>query len=91
MKYILMTVAIIIGLALLGMASTGQIAPMGMHKNMMSFTVEYEDVANGVRLTLTPKDPARLETFRAEVRRHVEHMQEGECPMMGEGMHRMMQ
>ena len=92
MKKILLTIALAIGLTLLGIAAmeaqTGP--PMGMHKGMTPFTVQYEDVTNGVRVTLTPKDPAQLEAFRAEVRQHVEHIQKGECPMMGEGMHRMM-
>lgn len=40
-----------------------------------------EDVESGVRLTLTPKDPADAGALRAHVRMHVEHMKSGGCPM----------
>jgi hypothetical protein len=49
---------------------------------MIPFSAAYEEVANGARLTLTPKDPARLEEFRAKVRQHVEMMTKGDCSMM---------
>jgi hypothetical protein len=43
---------------------------------------KYEAIENGARLTLTPKDPAKLAQFRDRVRAHVEGMKKGECPMM---------
>jgi hypothetical protein len=57
---------------------------------MLPFTVKYEEVPNGARLTLAPKDPARLEEFRAQVRQHAERMKNGECSMMPGMMNRMM-
>src|ERR1051326_8500655 len=36
----------------------------GMHGNMMPFSVTYEEIPNGGRLTLTPKGSANLEEFR---------------------------
>jgi hypothetical protein len=63
----------------------------GMHGQMMSFSVKYEEVPNGARLTLTPKDATQLQEFRAKVRQHVEHMAKGDCSMMqGMMMHGMM-
>jgi hypothetical protein len=56
--------------------------PSGMHGNMMPFTVKYEDIPNGSRLTLTPKDLTQLVAFRAEVRAHAQQMKEGNCSMM---------
>ena len=53
-----------------------------MHGHMMSFSVKYEEVPNGARLTLTPKDVTQLQEFRAKVRQHVEQMAKGECSMM---------
>ena len=53
-----------------------------MHGQMMSFSAKYEEVSNGARLTLTPKDPAQLKEFRAKVRQHVEQMAKGDCSMM---------
>jgi hypothetical protein len=46
----------------------------GMHGQMTPFSVKYEEVPNGARLTLTPKDLTKLEEFRAKVRQHVEEM-----------------
>ena len=57
-------------------------ASSDMHGGMMAFSVKYEEVPNGARLTLTPKDPAQLEEFRANVRQHAEQMKKGECSMM---------
>jgi hypothetical protein len=45
-------------------------------------TLKYEAIENGARLTLTPKDPAKLAEFQAEVGAHVEMMKKGTCPMM---------
>ena len=61
-----------------------------MHGEMMPFDVKYEEISEGARLTLTPKDTARLEEFRAKVRQHVEQMKKGECSMMQEMMQGMM-
>jgi hypothetical protein len=60
-----------------GDSSTGN-----MHGPMMSFSVKYEEVPNGARLTLTPKDLTQLEEFRTKVRQHVEQMKKGDCSMM---------
>jgi hypothetical protein len=54
----------------------------GMHGQMMSFSVKYEDVTNGALLVLTPKDLTQLEEFRPKVRHHVEQMKKGDCSMM---------
>jgi hypothetical protein len=59
----------------------------GMHGNMMPFSVKYEEIPNGARLTFTPKDPAKLEEFRNIVRHHAEHMNKHDCSMM-QGMMR---
>lgn len=48
--------------------------------------VKYEALPNGARLTLTPKDPAKLAEFRAQVRAHVEQMKKGNCSMMEQMM-----
>ena len=61
-----------------------------MHGNMIPFSVPYEEVTNGARLTLTPKDAARLEEFRTKVRQHAEMMTKGDCSMMQGMMQGMM-
>ena len=61
-----------------------------MHGQMMAGTVKYEPIEKGARLTLTPKDPAKLTEFRKEVRAHVEHMQKGDCSMMHDMMQGLM-
>jgi hypothetical protein len=61
-----------------------------MQGQMMPGTVKYEPIPEGARLTLTPKDPARLAEFRTQVRAHVEKMQKGECSMMQDMMQGMM-
>ena len=48
----------------------------------MTFSVKYEEVPNGARLTMTPKDQSQLKEFRAKVRQHVEQMSKGDCSMM---------
>jgi hypothetical protein len=58
---------------------------------MMPATVRYEQIPNGARLLLTPKDPATLIAFRTQVRAHVERMQKGDCSMMQDMMQGMMQ
>jgi hypothetical protein len=45
-----------------------------------------EDVEGGARVSVTPNDAADLERLRSTVRTHAEHMQGGNCGMMGEGM-----
>ena len=60
------------------------------HGQMMPFDVKYEDVSDGASVTLTPKDPARLEEFRAKVRQHAEQMKKGDCSMMQGMMQGMM-
>jgi hypothetical protein len=57
-----------------------------MQSQMMAATVNYESIENGARLTLIPKDPAKLAEFRTKVRAHVDRMKNGECPMMQEMM-----
>jgi hypothetical protein len=58
-----------------------------MRPRMTPFTAKYEEVPNGARLTLMPKDPAQLDDFRARVRERVERMADGDCSMM-QGMMR---
>jgi hypothetical protein len=101
MKTILLVVALILALTLFAAVADGthraqmhsESSTMnGMMTGMMlPFTAEYEEVSGGIRLTLRPKDPARLEEFRAQVRQHAERMKNGECPMMSGMMNRMMQ
>jgi hypothetical protein len=61
-----------------------------MNARMIPGDVKYEAIAGGARLTLTPKDPAKLAEFRSQVRTHVEQMKKGNCAMMEEMMHGMM-
>jgi len=49
---------------------------------MMPFSVKYEEVTYGARLTLTPKNSAQLDAFRTAARQHAEQMKKGECSMM---------
>ena len=65
-------------------------SPTMMQGQMMPGTVKYEVIENGAKLTLTPKDPAKLAEFRTQVRAHVEKMQKGECSMMQDMMQGMM-
>jgi hypothetical protein len=53
-----------------------------MHGNMIEFSIQSEEVPNGTRVVLTPKDPAKLEELRNLVRQHVEQMKKHECLMM---------
>src|SRR5262249_40862336 len=53
-----------------------------MHGNNIPFSLKYEEVPNGARLTLTPQDPATLEEFRVRVREHEEQIKKGNCSMM---------
>src|SRR5262249_1697744 len=52
-----------------------------MQGRTMPGSVKYEAIEAGARLTLTPKDPANLDEFRAQVRAHVERMKIGNCSM----------
>ena len=61
-----------------------------MQGQMMPGTVKYEVIENGAKLTLTPRDTAKLAEFRTQVRAHVEKMQKGECSMMQDMMQGMM-
>ena len=61
-----------------------------MQGQIIPGTVTYEAIENGARLTLTPKDPAKVDEFRAQVRAHVERMQKGNCSTMRDLMNRMM-
>jgi len=65
-------------------------AHSNMHGEMMAFDVKYEEISDGARVTLTPKDAAKLEEFRTQVRQHVEQMKTGNCSMMQGMMHGMM-
>ena len=62
----------------------------GMHGNMVPFSVKYEEVPNGARLTLTPTGVGKLEEFRSKVRQHAEEMKKGNCSMMQGMMQGMM-
>ena len=72
------------------MHSVDRPSPAMMQGQMMPGTVKYETVENGARLTLTPKDPAKLADFRTQVRAHVEQMKQGQCGMMADMMQGMM-
>jgi hypothetical protein len=59
----------------------------GMHKDgkmmkMPAATATTEEIAGGMRVVLTPKDPAALAEVRAHAKMMAEKMQGGECPMM---------
>jgi hypothetical protein len=65
------------------MAKMHSMAPgPGMHEQMIPFTAKVEEVPNGARVLLSPKDPAKLEEFRGSVEKHVENMNNGGCTMM---------
>jgi hypothetical protein len=53
-----------------------------MHGNSIPFSIRYEEVPGGARLTLTPTDPNQLNAFRTTIRKHAEQMKQGECSMM---------
>jgi hypothetical protein len=101
MKTILLVVALILALTLFAAVAAGthraqmrsETSTMNGMMNggmMLPFTAEYEEVPGGIRLTLRPTDPARLEEFRVQVRQHAERMKNG-GPMMSGMMNRMMQ
>jgi hypothetical protein len=70
---------------------TGMPAGQSMQGRMIAGDVTYGALPNGARLTLTPKDPAKLADFKAKVRTRVEQMKKGNCSMMEEMMGQMMQ
>jgi hypothetical protein len=61
-----------------------------MHQGAIPFTAKYEEIPNGARLTLTPAKAEQLSEFRAQVRKHAEQMQKGDCSMMQGMMQGMM-
>lgn len=46
-----------------------------------------EDLPDGARILVSPKDPADLERLQSTVRRHATHMREHGCPMMDHAQH----
>ena len=72
------------------MHSVDRPGPAMMQGQMMPGTVKYEPIEKGAKLTLTPRDPAKLAEFRKQVRAHVEQMQKGNCSMMQDMMQGMM-
>jgi hypothetical protein len=62
----------------------------GIHEKMMPFSTTYEEVPGGARLSLTPRDPEKLEEFRSMVRGRSTAAKEGGCLMMGGMMPGMM-
>jgi hypothetical protein len=63
---------------------------MTMHGNLIPGTAVYEAVPGGARVTLTPKDSAQLDEYRAQVRVHVNMMKGGDHSGMPEMMKGMM-
>jgi hypothetical protein len=61
-----------------------------MHGNSIPFSIQYEEVPGGARLTLTPTDANQLNAFRTTIRKHAEQMKKGECSMMQGMMQGMM-
>lgn len=60
--------------------------PARMPNRIVAGTVKYEEVPDGARLTLMPRDPAELEELRKQVRERAEQMQKGGCSMIQEMM-----
>lgn len=46
-----------------------------------------EDLPDGARILVAPKDPADLQRLQSTVRRHATHMREHGCPMMDHAQH----
>ena len=63
---------------------------VGTHDHMMAFSATYEAVPDGARITLTPRDPQKLDEFRRKVRQHAAMMKKDECAMMKSMMRGMM-
>ncbi len=55
---------------------------MGMMNVRVPSTTSVEDIPNGARLVLGPRDPARLAELRGEAREQARRMNAGGCPMM---------
>jgi hypothetical protein len=57
--------------------------PMGgtMMTPLPPADVSVEEIEGGSRIVLAARDPADVEALRAGVRRHVERMRDGGCPM----------
>lgn len=55
-----------------------------MHKGMgmPASRATTEEVPDGIRLVLTPVDPAQRDALRESVRAHASMMSSGKCPMM---------
>jgi hypothetical protein len=56
------------------------------HARILAGKATYEEVPNGAKLMLVPRDPAQLEAFRTQVHERVERLQGGDCLMMEEMM-----
>jgi hypothetical protein len=58
----------------------------GMMHGMMgkppASSAQVEELPNGARIVLTPKEPRDLEALRAHAHQHAAHGQQGGCPMM---------
>ena len=52
-----------------------------MHMGV-AFSATYEEVPDGVRITLKAQDPAKLEALRTKVKEHIEAMNKGGHSMM---------
>jgi hypothetical protein len=63
---------------------------MMMRRNLTPGTAIYEAVPGGARVTLTPKDAAQLDEYRAQVRARVNMMKDGDHSGMQEMMKGMM-
>jgi hypothetical protein len=46
-----------------------------------------EDLPDGARILVTPRDPADLQKLQTTVRQHAKHMQEHGCGMIDEAQH----
>jgi hypothetical protein len=58
---------------------------------MVPGVMKYEAIPDGAQLTLTPRDLAKINEFRKQVRSHVERMKsEGSCAAVQDMMHGMM-
>jgi hypothetical protein len=73
-----------------GMYATPGASRMMVGRNLVPGTAVYEAVPGGARVTLTPKDAAQLDEYRAQVRAHVNMMKDGDHSGMQEMMKGMM-
>ena len=72
------------------MHSADRLSPAMMQGMRFPATVKYVATENGAALTMTPRDPAKLNEFRARVRARVEEMKTGDWMMMRDMMQGMM-